>query len=62
MTDAEMQRLAAMITDEVCQRADEQIETLCYNAIYVVIAFWVTIFIARVAFLFWQALRKEMQK
>jgi hypothetical protein len=57
-----MQRLAAMITDEVCQRADEQIETLCYNAIYVVIAFWVTIFIAKIAFLFWQALRKEMQK
>jgi hypothetical protein len=58
MTDAEMQRLAAMITDEVCRRANERIETLCYTFIYYVIVFW----IANVAFLFWQACRKEMQK
>lgn len=58
MTDDEMQRMAAMITDEVCQRATDEIKLICIRFIFVVIAFW----IARVAFLFWQALRKEMQK
>ena len=58
MTDAEMQRLGQIVADEVCQRASDEIETICVRTFVVLIAFWV----AKIAFLFLRDLRKEMQK
>ena len=50
MTDDEMQRLAAMIADKVCQRASDEIKLICLWFIYVVIAFW----FIKMAIAFWK--------
>ena len=56
MTDAEMQRLGQIVADGVCQRASDEIKLICLRFLCVVIVFW----IAKIAFLFWQACRKDV--
>lgn len=58
MTDAELQRLGQIIADQVCRRAIEQVGNWFFCFLVAMFTFWML----RIAFLFLDDFKKEMQE